>query len=242
MSNFDKSVAFFKVGKFDEALKAINLSIQEESNNPEFFFFRARVYSRLGNFEKSLSDFDHLIALEPFNPTYISDRAVVLHLLKRDDEAMIEFDRAINLEPQNPYRYSSRAYFKDRIGDLKGAIIDYEKAIELDPKDAVAYNNKGLIEEKLGYQNRSKKSFSQADDLVGYKPSSPDKKDLPPIDKKSQPESESRVTMEPLDPNEVPRKITLGGYLNTIKKVFTDKTTQKEFFSFITNGFQKKKQ
>lgn len=240
MNNFDKSVAFFKEGKFDEALDAINLSIQEDKTNPEFYFFRARVQTRRGKFENSLSDFDHLISLEPFNPTYISDRAVVLHLLKRDDEAMSEFDRAINLEPQNPYRYSSRAYFKDRIGDLKGAIEDYDKAIELDPEDAVAYNNKGLIEEKMGYQNRSKNSFKKADDLVGYKPINSENNDLPKIGEKKGQDPEPRVTMEPMDPNEVPRKITLSGYLDTILKVFTDKTTQKEFFGFISNGFKKK--
>lgn len=240
MSNFDKSVAFFKEGKFIEALETINISIQEESTNSEYYFFRARIQTRLGNYESSLSDFDHLISLEPYNPTYISDRAVVLHLLKRDDEAMNEFDRAINLEPQNPYRYSSRAYFKDRIGDLNGAIEDYEKAIELDPEDAVAYNNKGLVEEKLGYQKRSKKSFEKADDLVGYKPKESQDNNLPPIGKNKEIESESRVTIEPMDPNEVPRKITLSGYLRTLRKVFTDKTTQKEFFSFVSNGFKKK--
>jgi tetratricopeptide (TPR) repeat protein len=150
----------------------------------------------------------------------------VLHLLKRNKEAMTAFDKALNLDPQNPYRYSSRAYFKDRIGDLEGAIADYEKAIELDPEDAVAYNNKGLVEEKLGYQNRAKKSFKQADELVGYKPKEteiPQKpaSDLPPIG----------------NAEEGRDKLSFKNYLSTVKNVITDQKTRKEFLNFL---FKKK--
>lgn len=240
MKAFDLSVSYFKEGKFEEALEEINKCLNEEANNLEYRFFRARVSSRLGKFEAALADFDHLIGLEPFNPTYISDRAVVLHLLKRNQEAMEEFDRALNLEPLNPYRYSSRAYFKDRIGDLKGAIEDYEKAIELDPEDAVAYNNKGIIEEKMGYMKQSKKSFNKADDLIGYKgPSSTketieqeSKSNFPPIGKPLDNEDKEKETSE--------KKLSFSGYFDILKGVFTNKHTQKEFIDFIRSGFKKR--
>jgi tetratricopeptide (TPR) repeat protein len=236
---FDLSVSYFKEGKFEEALKQIDLCIAADSANLEFIFFRARVCSRLGNFEKSLEDFDHLISFEPFNPTYITDRAVVLHLLQRNQEAMEEFDRALNLEPLNPYRYSSRAYFKDRIGDFKGAIEDYEKAIELDPEDAVAHNNKGMIEEKLGYMESSKNSYKKADKLVGYNPALKNgnkieqnsNNDLPPIGKTSEKSSDSNLNQD---------QLSFSDYLGTLKNILTDKSMQKEFWDFIKSGLKKR--
>ncbi|MFD2201285.1 tetratricopeptide repeat protein [Shivajiella indica] len=232
MSNFDISIQYFKEGKFQEALEQINICIEEEKNNSEFYFFRARVKSRLGDFHTSLEDFDYLIQLEPFNPTYISDRAVVLHLLQRNEEALEEFDRALNLEPSNPYRYSSRAYFKDRIGDLKGAIEDYEKAIELDPEDAVAYNNKGLVEEKLGYIEKSKKSFKKADELVGYNPG---KMGKPEIDQDSNTGSKLKTSFveDSGKGAEGQSSLTFSDYLGTVKKVFKDQETRKEFWEFL---------
>lgn len=241
MNNFDISVRYFKEGNFQEALTQINICIEAEQHNNEFYFFRARVLSRMGNLQGAIDDFDYLISLEPYNPTFISDRAVVLHMLNRNEEAIQEFDRALNLEPGNPYRYSSRAFFKDRIGDLEGAIADYEKAIELDPEDAVAYNNKGLVEEKLGYRDRSKKSFEKADELVGYEPNRIERDDAfqkpsTPSDKKA--EIQQTETGETKDSS---KKINISTYFKTLKEVFTDKNTQKEFWAFLKSGLRNPK-
>ncbi|MCH7409837.1 tetratricopeptide repeat protein [Belliella sp. DSM 111904] len=235
MASFEQSVAYFKSGKFDEALDNINECLKEDSDNKEFLFFRARIYSRLGKFDLSLNDFDRLTGFEPFNPTYISDKAVVLHLLGRNEEAASEFDSALNLEPNNPYRYSSRAYFKDRIGDLQGAIDDYTKAIEMDPEDAVAYNNRGLVEEKLGYKELAQRSFQQADDLVGYKPKS---ENTASSDEHINKQKAKEFTM-PKQENP-PNSLNVKGYFDVVKKLFTDKSTRDDFFSFIASGFKNK--
>nr|WP_255806905.1 tetratricopeptide repeat protein [Belliella alkalica] len=215
-------------------MDAVNSCIEEDVNNTEYYFFRARVHSRMGNFSLALEDFDYLIQFEPYNASYISDRAVVLHLLKRNEEAATEFDRALNLEPGNPYRYSSRAYFRDRIGDFQGALDDYDKAIEMDPEDAVAYNNRGLVEEKMGYISRSKKSFEKADDLVGYKP-----KNLSEEKPKSDTEKTKSTFSMPKQEN-ADKSISFEKYMNIFKKVFTDKSTWSEFVDFIGSGFKNK--
>ncbi|RPA69052.1 tetratricopeptide repeat protein [Cyclobacteriaceae bacterium YHN15] len=239
MSNFHISIQYFKEGKFQEALTQVNACIAQEENNAEYYFFRARVKSRLGDFNASLEDFDYLLKMDPFNPTYISDRAVVLHLLKRNEEAMEEFDRALNLEPNNAYRYSSRAYFKDRIGDLKGAIEDYEKAIEMDPEDAVAYNNKGLVEEKMGYMEKSKKSFEKADELIDDLPG---KKKESGIDQSSNHDFSGNQPIKNhlYTPEESPSSLTFSDYLGTVKNVFTNKNSRKEFWEFLKSRLTKR--
>lgn len=230
VESIEKAIAYYKEGKFNEALFIFDKLVKKDGQNPTLLHYRGRVQSRLGALDLAISDFDKLIALDPFNTTFISDRAVVLHLLKRNQEAMEAFDQALNLDPDNPYRYSSRAYFKDRIGDLTGAIADYEKAIELDPEDAIAYNNKGLVEEKLGYQQKSRKSFSEADRLSGYENRQKTE---------SSHSQEKASSQEPhfIEEDEA-KPMSLGHYFSILTDLFTKKTTREEFKQFLSAKFK----
>lgn len=232
MEKFEKGVAYFKEGKFEEALAIFDHIIAFQNAESEIILYRGRTLSRMGRFPQALEDFDQLIQLEPYNTNYISDRAVVLHLLQKNEEALSELDRALTLDPNNPYRYSSRAFLKDRMGDLHGAIADYDKAIELDPEDAVAYNNKGIVEEKLGYKENSQKSFNIADDLVGYKPTN--------SNKKADGLGQEKVVPEQLKNRQQESKLTISSYLNTLANVFNNPGTRKDFFAFLSNKFKNK--
>ncbi|MDP2042230.1 tetratricopeptide repeat protein, partial [Algoriphagus sp.] len=153
------------------------------------------------------------------------------------EEALNELDRAANLDPKNPYRYSSRAFLKDRLGDFNGAIEDYGKAIELDPEDAIAYNNRGLIEEKMGSIARAKKSFEKADDLIGYK--SQPTNSLPPVGKaESKKPSPKMPDFSQTNPTS---EVSSKHFWETLKGVFGDSETRKEFGLFIKRFFSGKK-
>lgn len=237
MESFDKAVRYFKEGEFDQALEMINICLASSGENAGLYSFRARVLSRMGRLEDSLKDFNYLIGIEPYNANYIGDRAVVLHLLNQHEKALSELDRALNLDSKNPYRFSSRAFLKERLGDLKGAIADYERAIDLDPEDAVAYNNKGLVEEQLGYRDKSKQSFNNADELVGYRRQDNDqvesKQDL--NGKPDQTESSTFINKE------IPKatKLSIRKFIETLGRVFRDKQTRQEFFSFVASKLRR---
>lgn len=233
--SFEKGIALYREGKFEEALEIFNELVSASSGKAELHLYRGRILTRLGKGEAALEDFDLLIELEPYNTDYISDRGVVLHLLGKNEEALSELDRAANLDPKNPYRYSSRAFFKDRIGDLHGAIEDYEKAIELDPEDAVSYNNKGLVEEKLGFAERSKKSFEKSDGLVGYNPQK--SADSPaPITNDAAPDMS--LSSSELEES---KKVSSGYFWTTLKSLITDPKTRGEFGKFLKEFFSGKK-
>ena len=236
--DFNKGFQFYQEGKFEEALAIFDQLIIREKGKTELHLYRGRILTRMGKGELALEDFDLLTSLEPYNTDFISDRGVVLHLMGRNDEALAELDRAANLDPRNPYRYSSRAFLKDRLGDFQGAIEDYEKAIELDPEDAVAFNNKGLVEEKLGQIQRAKKSFEKADELVGYKPAQKSD-DLPPIEEKKS-TSIPKPSFQPTESNQK-ASMNAGHFWDTLKSVFGDQKTRKEFLDFVKRIFSGKK-
>ncbi|WP_317195116.1 tetratricopeptide repeat protein [Algoriphagus oliviformis] len=236
MMSFEKGIALYQEGKFEEALEIFNQLISSKTGESSLHLYRARILTRLGKGEAALQDFDLLLSQKPYQTDYISDRAVVLHLLGRNDEALAELDRAANLDPKNPYRYSSRAFFKDRIGDLHGAIEDYDKAIELDPEDAVAYNNKGLVEEKLGFKERSKKSFEKSDELIGYDPEK-SANDLPSIGSKKSAETPQPGPIR----EQAPKQMSSGHFWSTLKSLLLDSKTRREFGRFLGDFFSGKK-
>lgn len=166
----EKGIEACRNGAFEKGVVNFNKVLENDPQNVEALYNRARALSKIGDLLSSLADFKKLTEINPLNPSFIGDYAVSLHLNNRNDEASIAFERALQLEPTNPYRFSSRAFFKDRIGDLEGSIEDYEKALALDPNDAITLNNKGLVEEKLGYKDKAKSSFDKSNELVGYSP------------------------------------------------------------------------
>jgi tetratricopeptide (TPR) repeat protein len=235
--SFEKGLALYKEGKFEEALLCFNELISVNSGQAELHLYRGRILTRMGRGDSALADFDLLLSIEPYNTDYISDRGVVLHLLGRNEEALNELDRAANLDPKNPYRYSSRAFLKDRLGDFTGAIEDYGKAIELDPEDAIAYNNRGLIEEKMGSMARAKKNFEKADNLIGYNPESSGS--MPPIGKT---ESKKRgPEMPDFSQTNPSKELSSKHFWDTLKGVFGDSETRKEFWEFVRRFFSGKK-
>jgi tetratricopeptide (TPR) repeat protein len=232
MDQYQQGIAYFKEGKFKEALVIFNQLVANNASNPAYILYRGRIHSRMGSLDLALRDFDQLLDLEPNNADFISDRAVVLHLLKRNEDALSELDRALEMDPDNPYRYSSRAFLKDRVGDLQGAIADYEIAIQMDPEDAISINNRGLVEEKLGYQERAKESFRRADELVGYQPNGNTSAIETPTTEES--------SLTP-DEEDTDKKLTLSSYLSTLGDVFTDQNIRKDFFKFVSDKFKGKK-
>lgn len=179
------------------------------------------------DFAGAVIAFTQAIEIEPTNADIYYQRGISYFHLNRKSLALIDFNQAQELQPNNPFRYSSRAYIKDACGDINGAIADYERAIELDSDDAVSHNNLGLLQEKLGYMNKAKKSFSAADELA-------EKQAFFNIPNKEE------TTLQKLEPQIV--KAAEEGkkqsFTQIIKQVFTDKSTFREFLTFVRNGLK----
>jgi tetratricopeptide (TPR) repeat protein len=189
---------------------------------------------RIEKYSKAIQDFDTALTFSPQNPTIISQRAVAKYLNQNHKDALIDFDLAQNIEPQNPYRYSSRAYIKAIIGDVQGAIDDYKQALALDPEDAVTWNNLGLLEEQLGYQKEAQEKFKRADKIAdeGKTFEKPSLDEI--ITKYQQKQKDIRDSLNLQKINDSYAR-GIKGYWQVIKKVFTDKNTNQEFWRFVRN-------
>lgn len=208
-------------GKYKEGIEVFEKGLRQYPSSILIQYDMARAFGKLGDFKTSMHWLNNILTIAPDNARYISERAVLLYHMGNMEGAIKELDRAAIIEPENPFRYSSRAWIKAKAGDIDGAIADYDKAVALDPEDAIALNNKGMLEEQLGYTFKSKRSFKQSDDLVGYDP-----------EKREASISQSAKTVEVDEPEEAPKT-----FATATKQVFSgllsSKKVRNEFISFL---------
>ncbi|MDX1446006.1 tetratricopeptide repeat protein [Lishizhenia sp.] len=189
--------------------------------------------------DKALKHFAKALEEHPNNAQIINDRAVLYIHLQQEHLAMKDFDLAIELDPKYSYRYASRAYARDFFGDTDGAIADYQIAVELDPQDAVANNNLGILLEKKGYKEKADKHFAKADKVAKHEKQFEElmaQEEAEMNQNAPAPKPENGVKIQPKK-IEKEKELTKGKFLS---RILTDKSTFKEFVSFIKNGFKVK--
>ena len=192
-----------------------------------------------GEWESAIKKFSLALEAEPNDVECYSKRGVCYLNLEKYDLSMFDFNKALELDPNYSYRYACRAFLKTRMRDMDGAIEDYEKALELDPDDPILYNNMGLVVEQMGNIKKAQKYFNRSNELEGYDPDKRFGKGLTETANESEGKEliDQKEIKEPVAPDSED-EITKG---ELAKKVFTDKSTFKEFLRFIGNGFKTKK-
>ncbi|MCB9361433.1 MAG: tetratricopeptide repeat protein [Flavobacteriales bacterium] len=218
MSKLEEARQLFNSNKFNEAIELFTNFLAEQPNHADALFFRAICYRKIEKYELSVADFTAIIKRLSDEATIFSERAVSYYHLKNYKAAVDDLNKAVELEPNNPYRYSSRAYIRAYI-DIDGAMADYERAIELDPQDDISYNNLGLLQENQGSMRKAQENFERNKQILANTPKTTEP--LPQV--KKQEIEEENLT-----------------FWNVIKQLMTSKKTQKEFGSFLKNGFKKK--
>lgn len=224
MENWTKGKELFDNQEFEKALDYFSRHLKLDPYHIESIYHRAMVYRRLEAYDKSLLDFDVLVNLVPTDASIISERGIARFYLKDSVGAIQDLDKAQELEPENAYRYSSRAYIRAALNDLDGALEDYQKAVELNPEDAISLNNMGLLEESKGRGDVAKKYFGASDEV--------NERGLNAGDSISGNKNES-------EKKQVSKPTLKESFLDTLKKLFTDKSERKAFINFIKSGAKK---
>jgi Flp pilus assembly protein TadD len=166
------------------------------------------------------------IKYDSFNPFYYNHRAIS-YLNRKDFElALFDMNKSIELDENYAYFYTCRGFLKVRMGDPEGAINDYERSLELDPENEITYNNLGLVFEQMGNMKGANKMYNKSNQILGYEPSSRNQQ----ISKTEQEEESSTA---PNTKNQVKKERQ-----QLAKSVLSNKSSFKEFLSFIRNGFK----
>jgi tetratricopeptide (TPR) repeat protein/predicted aspartyl protease len=123
-------------GDYDHALAALSRACELAPDNPEYFFQRARLYTKMGNRVLAMKDLDQTLKLNPRHVTALVSRADLLFMNGNVAGATADLDAADRTAAkQEDLRYAMAEAYR-RADRLSAAIAQYDLWIETHVDDS----------------------------------------------------------------------------------------------------------
>jgi tetratricopeptide (TPR) repeat protein len=142
-SAFSSALSAYKAGKFVEAERICQQTINNEPNLLDVLFLLAIVQSSLGKQHTALASYDRALKLRPDYAEALSNRGNILHELKRFEEALASYDRAVELRPDYAQALFNRGNTLHELKRFEEALASHDRAVELRPDYAEGLFNRG---------------------------------------------------------------------------------------------------
>jgi tetratricopeptide (TPR) repeat protein len=145
----ERSRAFYKAKKYDDALEACDNALKIFPNAPLPQELRGYALLELERYAEALRAFDQRLKKEGAGPDLFRARGRALMRLGRYPEAVEDFTHALE-GASNAAAYVERGWANFFSDAWKSAVRDFEKAIRADPENRDAYIGRGLASVMLG--------------------------------------------------------------------------------------------
>ena len=136
-SDIDKVKIISEIGtlsnneKYDEALEMCDSALKTYPNEPDLYYWSARIKSYTGNKKAALEDYNKVIELKPNDSNAYVMRGICKSDLGDPAGAIEDFNTALKINPKDSSAYSMRACARIDLGDLTGANEDLNIANQL---------------------------------------------------------------------------------------------------------------
>jgi len=173
---YERGRVRYKLEKYAEALGDFNQAIDAYPENKDYYYWRARTYSKLQNNVKATLDAEIAFKLAPYEKRIsgMYERLLVLegYKLRNTKKKALEIEKytmALGVNPNNADTHSRRARAYLMQGKNKLALKDLDKAINLDPNKVEYYV---LIDFVLAKTSSWKKIITYWDKFIALNPES----------------------------------------------------------------------
>lgn len=139
----------YKLGQFENAIKAFNLSIAINDENPDAFLGRALAFAKSERPKKAIQDFDSALELDPESAKVYHERGICKAILEDWHGAVADLEMAVTLEPDNAGTLEKLGNCYYQLNDFNKAIGSYTVAIQLDAQNYKLYEYRGDCKYKL---------------------------------------------------------------------------------------------
>lgn len=113
---FEKSVAYLKAGKHEQALTILNKLVAESPKNADYISERGVVQFHLGNMDAALKDMDQAVVLQPHKSYRYSSRAYIRGHAGMTKKAIDDYQKAIELDPEDAVAHNNLGLLEEKLG------------------------------------------------------------------------------------------------------------------------------
>jgi predicted TPR repeat methyltransferase len=137
-------------GDSEQALTLMARSLEQVSDQPDWYSNLGIVLQASGKFEAAMEAFRRAIALEPAHVNALNNLGVLHKLYGRLDEAEASYRAVIAIDPNHPDVYLNLAVVLDQTGRTTDALTAYCKAITLRPSHPEAHRHLAMAYSVIG--------------------------------------------------------------------------------------------
>jgi tetratricopeptide (TPR) repeat protein len=159
---YDRGVAHFEAGEYDEAVEALDASLQLAPDRVAALYYKGTALAKLGRHEVALKVYDAALELNPGDAEILFNKGIALDELGRPDDAIAAYDEALATEPDHAGALTNKGAILAEQGRDEAALRALGAALEVRPGDADALTNKGGALGNLGRHDEAVEAFGAA--------------------------------------------------------------------------------
>lgn len=145
--------------KYEQAVKAYSILIEEYGYDAELMMDRSNCYSSLGHSELAIQDMNEVISKEKENLYFYDARACHYRYAGMYEDAIEDFSKVIELYPTSGYGYYNRGWCYELSGNDAEAMKNYNEGLEIDKTYPYLFLMRGELRLKQGNQDGAKEDF-----------------------------------------------------------------------------------
>ncbi|MBU6452553.1 MAG: tetratricopeptide repeat protein [Cyanobacteria bacterium REEB67] len=156
----EKAVSYSNLGRFDEAIKALDSLIAVSGPSDSVFTSKAKLLEKLKRYPAAEAAYRQSIAARNQDTTVF----LLVHCLDLDgkyQEAITELNKQLKVNPDDSEALAMRARLAAKNKNIPMALADLSKAIDLEPTSKL-YNERAAIFASLGKQDAAARDLAQA--------------------------------------------------------------------------------
>ena len=158
---YNYGLALYGAGRFDEAAKALQQSIQLEPENADAWTALGAAFMGKRLPGLAIDQFTRALALAPDNPTILADRAGAYLDATLYKEAHRDYQAVLALgDLTTGHMGLGEVYLEQK--QCRPAEEHFTKAVELSPGNSLAYYNLGLVHRQCGNLDKAVEDFTRA--------------------------------------------------------------------------------
>ncbi|AKB18428.1 MULTISPECIES: tetratricopeptide repeat protein [unclassified Methanosarcina] len=147
-------MSLFKLGRYEEALKIIDATLEVKPESPTEWSNRGFVLSALGRNEKALEAFEKALSFDPASPKILTSKGIVYFKMELLEKALETFDKALAAEPKQASDWACKL--------PRFSFFSRNKAPIMRPDNAETWYWKGNVFLELGEKEKALEAYKIA--------------------------------------------------------------------------------
>jgi tetratricopeptide (TPR) repeat protein len=179
---FERGLSFFRSQRYDDAIMAFSIAIEESPNNSEAYNNRGTTWFYKGDYDQAIADCTKALEINPRYFEAYNNRGTTWFYKSDYDQAIADCTKALEINPRYPDAYNQLALIfaicsDERYLNPNKAVELAKKAVELKPDAnfldtlATAYAEAGRFEDAIATQKRVIALINKegkTEELAGY--------------------------------------------------------------------------